>query len=254
MDDINFPISKNRIRRLLAQVQFTVDPTSGAESADVITDQNISNTDILNQINSSLMSAYMDLTQDTPWLFMRTTSIGVAVGDPIVGLPPGTFQVQAVEWLTDVNQNPQTAQRSDWAPSYEYDEDNIADFNPSGQDVPTWRREGDTLVLSWDAVRITTPRFMRVRAIILPPTFGISQTPNTEVVGTALARVIQEFVVYDSALVLASTKNKAIPQIIVKGQADWSERLKRAAQNLNHPRFTQFRSSRMFRNTYTHRG
>ena len=162
-------------------------------------------------------------------------------GTRIVGLPPGTFQVQAVKWLTNVNQNPQTAQRSDWAPFYKYDEDNIADFNPSGQDVPTWRREGKTLVLSWDAVRITTPRFMQVRAIILPPTFGISQTPNTEVVGTALARVIQEFVVYDSALVLASTKNKAIPQIIVKGQADWSERLKRAAQNLNHPRFTQFK-------------
>jgi len=254
---------QERIRRLCNALQVTIDNTTGEEIAPiVVADQNISNTDILEQVNSSLMSAYMALIQDTPQIFARVVYITVVAGLATYKLPSGTMQLVSLKMLppgTAVNASgqinpvppggvPVSLQPWQWIPIYEYDEDNLWKTQPSGNGWPTYRRDDDTIILSIiPATNI--PNGLQLRTIVLPPPL---EDPDDKI-RTSLARIIQEYVIYDSAYVLYDTRKKAVPESVAQGRQEWQERLIRAAENMDHPRFTQFRSNRLVKWSYSGR-
>lgn len=241
---------QDRVRRLLDAVSFAVDSGTGAESALTIQDQLISNTEIINQVNESLMGLYMELMEGRDSLFATTVYLSVSANN--IGpynFPPNMLDLRWMKWkspsITLASVRPEH-----WIPMAMVSDPNDRDMERGQHAAPTWRWEGDGFVLN-EIPQLDNAGGIQLNMTALPGEL-VNQT-DTLTVPARFVRVIQQAVIYDVACMLAAAKKRNVAPELSQRQATWHQRALLAVTNAYRPESIQMVSSRMIKTNFSNR-
>ena len=173
---------QDRVRRLLDAVSFNVNSTTGAESNLTIQDQQISNTEITNNINESLTDLYAEMMEGRDSLFATTSFISTQAN--FVGpysFPTNMLDLRYMKWNLYQNgsnnapygvQNVAPSNSSNpypgnlfgfpnhWYPMVMIDDPADVDSQHDYR-APTWRWENGLFILNW------VPQFSNPNGIMI---------------------------------------------------------------------------------------
>lgn len=240
---------EDRIRRMLSANRITVNTTTGAETSNIIQNQIFSNTDITQQVNTSLMMLYSEVVLAQPDQFSQTFYISVLQDNPgPYAFPFGMLQLRYMDW------KPENTPISQMRPNMWIEMLPLGD--PMDRDIsndfgaPTWEYDssGTAFVLSSWPDR-NNDNGIRIRAVVLPPALA----GGTDVIQARFVRVMQEAVIYDAAYALAWSKLKQVTDEMASERTRWHDRLIATAENAFHPPSAQMVTGRLISNNYSGR-
>jgi len=241
---------RDRVRRLLDAVKFAVDTTSGIESALTIQDQSVSNTEIINQVNESLMGLYVEMLEGRDSLFAQTTYLSVSANN--IGpynFPPSMFNLRWMKWKPEsillANVKPE-----DWYPMAMVSDPNDTDIQQAFKS-PTWRWEGDTFVLN-KMPTISNPDGIQINYTALPN--ELVKDADTLTAPARFVRVVQQAVIYDCVVILAAAKKRLVSPEIATKRNQWHERAVQTVTNAYRAESVQMIApQRMIRTSFSGR-
>ena len=239
---------RDRVRRLMNLKQQTIDPTTGAETGSTIVGQDVSNTDINNQLNMSYQNIALEIMENREEQFTTTAYISTKAGVFRYSFPFNMIQWRSLRW-----KNPGLTQwtDSDYHAMVVYDEADRRTWTGT-LNRPTWRPEGDTFVLSWDNDAFNTidnPQGIQIRGVFLPNELS----KDTDVIQFTIARILQQYIIYDAAVELLWSKKKQVTQEVQQGRDRWYSTVIKTIDNRFHPSAIQFVSERLVKHSYSGR-
>lgn len=262
MDSIGrfqFSEMARKIRNRLVAIQKTVDPTTGEETSSTIQNQLISNTDILDKLNSTMLGVYTDAMMRRPELFEDDRTIDVGQFVTRYAFPLGMLQFRELMWLRPgvIQTSPITPKPTDYIEMVCVDDE--ADWNEqTGRySAPTWRRVGDNFSLN-EIPQRPVPAGMIVRGVFLPsPLMDDLATPSppplTTFIRGPFPTLVQELIMLEVAKKLSAEKMGQEANSMDEELAMWRVRVDIAINNANVPKSVQFTSSSMIQSTYSGR-
>jgi hypothetical protein len=252
-----------RVRRLLDALNLTLD-ANGNEIASIVTNFLVSNTDIDNQINESLIALYTEAILGHEDLFAIEIYMDIRAGILNYNFPANMLQLRWMRWK-DAGQQPPSlavpgassqsvAHPYDYTPMNEVSDPQDAQMTVGYYRAPTYRRNANGFVLN-DYPRQDNLQGILMNFIALPTqlTPSTAAQPSTSVIQAPFALLAQETVIYDAAYKLAATKNKQVSPEVEKGREEWHQRFMSAVENALHSVSTQLTSARLISSTYSGR-
>jgi len=245
---------RDRVRRLLASVSIVVNQTTGAETGSpVIQDQSYSNTDLVNQVNESLMSLYGQMIMGKETLFSSRIWVSIVNQNPgPYSFPLNMVQLRWMKWKhPNIAFTPPASPRPiEWHPMVQVDDPNDHDSQVGVYKAPTWRWDAGVFYLNH------VPQEDNVNGIMM----NIVTVPNELVADTDIismpqfVRFVQQALIYDVAYTLAFSKQKQVPGDLAKKRDEWHTLLMTLVENAYNTQSVQMVApSRMIRDTYTGR-
>ena len=263
---------QDRIRRLLDAVSYQVNTTTGTESNLVIEDQSISNTELTNNINESLMRLYAEMMEGRDSLFAVTSWLSTVAHNPgPYVFPANMLNLRWMKWkrfgYTNSSQpygvqnvQPQgfpwpaspLAHSIDWYPMTMVDDP--SDYNSQNDYyVPTWRWEGGGFVLNRAPEYNNENGIMINYTVLAPELAGPNDTITLPKV-LQLVRFVQQAVIYDTAVSLESSKKKMVNAEHQSARDNWHARVITETTNAYRTQSMQMVApQRMGRMTFTGR-
>lgn len=218
---------RDRVRRLLDAVTFSVDSTTGAESALTIQDQSVSNTEIVNQVNESLMGLYVEMLEGRDSLFAQTAYLDIVANN--IGpynFPVAMFNLRWMKWkpesITLANVRPE-----DWYPMAMVSDPNDTDIQQAYKS-PTWRWEGDGFVLN-KLPTLANASGIQINYTTLPG--ELVKDADTLTVPARFVRVVQQAVIYDCAVVLSAAKKRLVSPELSQKRVRWHDQVIQTVTN-----------------------
>ncbi len=252
-----------RIRRLLNALNLTLD-AAGNEIASVVTNFLVSNTDIDNQVNESLVALYAEAILGHEDLFAIEAYMDIQAGIIQYSFPPNMLQLRWMRWKDAGLQPPSlavpgassqsVAHPYDYTPMNELPDPQDAQMSVGYYRAPTYRRNANSFILNdyprMDNIQGILMNFIALPAQLTPSTAAV---PSTSVIQAPFALLAQETVIYDAAYKLAATKNKQVSPEVEKGREEWHQRFMSAVENALHSVSVQLTSARLISSTYAGR-
>lgn len=246
---------QDRVRRLLDSLQLVVSST-GVETTNTIQDQSYSNTDLVNQINESLIALYCEMIVGKETLFASTQYLSTTANNPgPYAFPPDMVQLRWMKWkdpgvafnpIPSPTFSPRPIQ---WHPMTQVDDP--ADWvNQEAFHVPSWRWEAGQFYLN-EVVTQANTNGIQINVINLPAELV---NPTDVITTPQFVRIVQQVVIYDAAYTLAFSKRKQVADELSKKRDEWHQRLLVMVENAYNNQSTQMIAPRrMMRQTYTGR-
>jgi hypothetical protein len=263
---------QDRIRRLLDAVSYQVNSTSGVESNLSIEDQSISNTELTNNINESLMRLYAEMMEGRDSLFAVTSWMSTVANNPgPYVFPANMLNLRWMKWRrygygpTEAPYGPQNvspqgfpwpgsplAHSIRWYPMTMIDDP--ADYNSQHDyNAPTWRWEGGGFILNW-APEYNNPNGIMLNYTVLAPELVNANDTITLPKVLQLVRFVQQAVIYDAAVSLESSKKKMVNAEHQQTRDNWHARVITETTNAYRTQSMQMVApQRMGRQTFTGR-
>jgi hypothetical protein len=259
---------ESKVRTMMNLFNQTLDE-NGNVAAQQIQYQNISNQDIDNYINESLRALYTEAMILSSELFAIDIYIDVIQDIVQYAFPLNMLLLRNINWKEPrlqppLSQNvhpgypssnsPSAAQPWDYTPMVEVNDPmdkQIANHYFRG---PTYRRNGDTFILS-RRPQENNQMGIRMNVCILPPALAASTatTPSSATVQGLFGLLAQEVIIYDAACKLSAFKKKQIPEETMKLRDDWHTRFFTSVNNAEIQQSTNIVSTRMIARTYSGR-
>lgn len=251
------------VRNSLSAIQKTVNTSTGEELTSTITNQLISNTDILAAFNRAIVGLYTDIMLAKPDVFVTEVPVSIQAYVINYAFPVGMLDFTAMMWKRQsVPVQPQPG------PSYsphpdDYIEmvqiDNPHDYNEQvgRYSAPTWRRIGQNFQLNCVPTQSNSLGIL-VRGVFLPPALAddlASPTPpvQTTYLQGPLPTLCQELIMLEAIRKLGLEKLNQEPTNIDADVLMWRSRVDNAIRNMQAPRSVQLTSSRLVQMTYSGR-
>ena len=260
---MQFSDMAGRVRSRLNAYQESVDPTTGELISRTITNQLISNVDILNKLNTALVGTYTDIMMRRPEVFATELTIDISQYTTTYAFPLGMIQFIVMMWKPPsvqvvpgpgTNQSPRP---TDYIEMVCVDDPHDYEDQRGRYGAPTWRRLGDSFMLN-EIPQESNSQGIRVRGVFLPPPIANDLTtptppdPTTRVQGM-FARLTQELIILEATKNLAQEKMEQEPASLAESLAMWRARVDIAVNNAQVPRSVQFTTGSMVQSTYSGR-
>lgn len=244
------------VRDRLLAVRKTVDPITGEETGSTITNQLISNTDILAKFNSVLTGIYTDAITRKPDLFESDRSVEMEAGLVDYQFPLGMLQFSQMLWLKPGAPDP--PQPWDFVPMVCVDDAHDFDIQVGQFSVPTWRRIGNNFQLNRLPTSSEEDATVVVRGVFLPlPLLDDLASPKPPPARSVLQgpfpTLVQELMMLEAAKKLASEKMQQWPASLDEELMMWRQRVDIAINNAQQPRSVQITSGYLVQSTYSGR-
>lgn len=254
---------ENRVRLLLDGYNQTLDG-NGNVIASIVVNFLVSNQDIDNQINESLIALYTEAILGHEDLFAIEQYMDVLAGQLQYSFPPNMLQLRWMRWKDAGLQPPSlavpgassqnVAHPYDYTPMNEVGDPQDAQMTVGYYRAPTYRRNDDSFILN-DYPRQNNVQGILMNFVALPAqlTPSTATTPSTSVIQAPFARLAQETVIYDAAYKLGATKNKQVAPEVQTMREEWHQRFMSAVENALHSVSVSLTSSRLISSTYSGR-
>ncbi len=254
---------ENRTRLLLDGYNQTLD-ANGNLIATIVVNFLVSNQDIDNQINESLIALYSEAIIGHEDLFAIEVYQDILAGQLQYSFPLNMLQLRWMRWK-DPGLNPPSlavpgsavqnvAHPYDYSPMNEVPDPQDTQMSVGYYRAPTYRRNANTFILNdypkQDNVQGILMNYIALPAQLPPST---AATPSLAVIQAPFAILAQEVVIYDAAFKLAATKNKQVSPEIQTGREEWHQRFMSAVENALHSVSVSLTSSRLISSTYSGR-
>jgi hypothetical protein len=254
---------ENRTRLLLDGYNQTLD-ANGNLIASIVVNFLVSNQDIDNQINESLIALYAEAIIGHEDLFAIEQYMDIHAGQLQYSFPANMLQLRWMRWKpTGLNppslavsgaSSQNVAHPYDYSPMNELPDPQDTQMTVGYYRAPTYRRNANAFILNdyptQDNVQGILMNFIALPAQLTPST---ATTPSASVIQAPFAILAQEVVIYDAAYKLAATKNKQVSPEIEKGREEWHQRFMSAVENALHSVSVSLISSRLISSTYSGR-
>lgn len=242
---------EGRVRRELNDATLAVNVNTGVESTNpVFTTQLYSNTDIDQALNTSMTEAFLEMCTNHEELFAQTFYISTKANN--IGpyaLPFNTLKLRWLKW-----KSPSIAllaiRPDQWEPMAYWDEDNSWDQGNdfSGGRSPSYRREGDSIILNKMQYQDNANGIM-ANVVVLPPEL----VNLTDVVQSKFSRPLQQFMIFDAAVHLGDTREMQVAQETKDQRERAHVMLMAVVDNALQPPSVQLVSGRLVKTTYSGR-
>ena len=246
---------RDRVRRLLDALQLVVNTGTGAETSSTIQDQSFSNTDIVNQINESLIALWSEMIIGKETLFASTVFLSIKNSNPgPYAFPANMLQLRWMKWkdpnIPFVQSGTNPTRPIDWHPMTQVDDPNDYANQKGVFSVPTWRWESGLFYLN-EVPRQDNPNGIMLNMVTMPSEL----VADTDYITTPqFVRILQQAVIYDAAYTIAFSKKRAVPEELAKKREEWHTRLQVMVENAYNVQSQQMIAPRrMVRGSYTGR-
>jgi len=207
---------RDRVRRRVDAIRYTVHKTTGEETAGaapVQLDPALSNQDIDMYLQSALTMRYAQIVVEDPNSYSDTTYIDIVTNQQEYRLPQDIFMLRALYWLrTDEDFGTrQPPQKMDMMKEEDAQQDLYEDLEPDA--APTYRRRMGYIVLNTVPLESWTGRIMVDYVKTAQPLVHADQALQFQ-----YANILQEMIIIDASAGILEQRYKLDTQFL-RGEA-----------------------------------